>query len=660
MNQIPPTENDGFISRLSTLHEAEDPALRPASIIMISPAFSLNSEHCTTAASSPTYHLAPNGGDTHSIDGTGFGAPRPSETTNSVQIPAQSVTHKYQSPVHKAKGTIVLQWWRELVATVFSITSMVLVLVLVLKIQNTALGYWNFHIGSLTVQPNTLISVLTTIGQTLMMVPVTACIGQLKWKYFRRARHLHHMQLMDDASRGPWGSLLLLSRLASTRAATASLLALVTIMALGIGPSAQQILEFRPAQVLLKNATAGIGFATNYSSKSYVSQYDRGSGRAYYTTTYNSDIFKLQSSVIDGIAGTVFAPNFNCPGDTCNWPVYTSLGICGNYYNLTESVEPSCWGDDYLLNCTYEVPRTLTASEDESIVTLSFSDQSSPLDPPTTIFQSNWIMDANSLVGIFSFKVANAYHRSPSGSAPAAEISFSTWNWCAKTYSNDTASPAGITGGTVVSEELFQSGFLSDENGDAGSGSIAYKTQSGSEFYVDHNSQLQLFGWLGRFLERSIEDRYPHTGTQMDDDSFNLGFFLYASNLSKVTQDIAETLTNQIRSTHPGDNLNSTTLEGEAYVFETYIRIRWQWIVLPLAETVLTCVLLAVSIATTSSEPLLKSSVLAFLFYPLEGLKVEDPNMNEPDTVSKLERRSKAITAKLEPGEAGRFNFRTV
>lgn len=164
----------------------------------------------TNIDSSPAIHPAPEHGDAHSIDGDVFGAPHPSEPTNSDHSPSQESTYKNQPPVQKAKSTILRWWWREIFALIFNITSMALVLVLVLKINNTALGSWNFQIGSLAIQPNTPISILTTIGKTLMMVPVTACLGQLKWRCFCHARHLHHMQLMDDASRGPWGSLLLL------------------------------------------------------------------------------------------------------------------------------------------------------------------------------------------------------------------------------------------------------------------------------------------------------------------------------------------------------------------------------------------------------------------------------------------------------------------
>lgn len=198
------------------------------------------------------------------------------------------------------------------------------------------------------------------------------------------------------------------------------------------------------------------------------------------------------------------------------------------------------------------------------------------------------------------------------------------------------------------------------QTGHYGAGSLIYMTQSGLEFGVDHASQLQLFSWLGSFLERSIVDYYPHTGMPADDELLDLGYFLYASDLNVVTQNLADTLTNQIRSTSPGDNVNSTRLAGNAYVTETYIRIRWQWIIVPLAEAVLTCVLLTLSIFTTRSEPLLKSSVLAFLFHPLEGLRAEDLNMIEINTPSKLEEVSETMMAKLETGKDGRVRFCTV
>ena len=58
--------------------------------------------------------------------------------------------------------------------------------------------------------PNALVSVFATIGTFLLAIPVGAALGQLKWTWFRRAHHLVDFGAIDEASKGPMGSLLLL------------------------------------------------------------------------------------------------------------------------------------------------------------------------------------------------------------------------------------------------------------------------------------------------------------------------------------------------------------------------------------------------------------------------------------------------------------------
>ena len=99
-----------------------------------------------------------------------------------------------------------------------------------------------------------------------MLVVVTSCIAQLKFRHFQESRPLHHLQLFDDASRGPWGAFMMLL-VVRMRAVVAALLAVVTIIALGIEPSAQQILEFPTRTSVLEYGTAELGIAESYQSK---------------------------------------------------------------------------------------------------------------------------------------------------------------------------------------------------------------------------------------------------------------------------------------------------------------------------------------------------------------------------------------------------------
>ena len=152
-------------------------------------------------------------------------------------------------------------WRWEISSSIVSMTSMALVLAMLVNIRGMPLSDW-----PLPIQPNSLIAICTTLGKSAMMVPVASCIGQLKWRYFaRRPRPLQHLQSFDDASRGPWGSLVvLLSGL--TRSWAISGFAFAAVVGLGIEPSAQQVLGIGTKEVELTNMTATAGMARGYYS----------------------------------------------------------------------------------------------------------------------------------------------------------------------------------------------------------------------------------------------------------------------------------------------------------------------------------------------------------------------------------------------------------
>lgn len=93
------------------------------------------------------------------------------------------------------------------------------------------------------IAPNSMIAIMTTVSKTAMMVPIASCISQVKWDYFRKTSHPYKdLEAFDTASRGPWGSLYFLGHM-RTQALTASALAIITLVALGFEPTAQQILR---------------------------------------------------------------------------------------------------------------------------------------------------------------------------------------------------------------------------------------------------------------------------------------------------------------------------------------------------------------------------------------------------------------------------------
>lgn len=60
---------------------------------------------------------------------------------------------------------------------------------------------------------NTYIAIFSAFFKYALAVPVNAAMGQLKWIRFRTSpKPLMDFERLDDASRGPWGSLMVLLR----------------------------------------------------------------------------------------------------------------------------------------------------------------------------------------------------------------------------------------------------------------------------------------------------------------------------------------------------------------------------------------------------------------------------------------------------------------
>jgi hypothetical protein len=62
------------------------------------------------------------------------------------------------------------------------------------------------------ITPNTIVGLLATFLELSLVVPVSSAVGQIKWLRALRARPMQEFSTIDEASRGPWGILLLLAR----------------------------------------------------------------------------------------------------------------------------------------------------------------------------------------------------------------------------------------------------------------------------------------------------------------------------------------------------------------------------------------------------------------------------------------------------------------
>ncbi|KAK4210783.1 hypothetical protein QBC37DRAFT_291761 [Rhypophila decipiens] len=559
-------------------------------------------------------------------------------------------------------------WWWEIAAALLSITSMCLIIAILFNVRNRPLSSW-----PLAIQPNSAIAILTTGGKAAMMVTIASCISQLKWRHMQQRAHpLHHLQLFDDASRGPWGSLVMLTRF-SLGSVLGWSLAIVTIAALGIEPSAQNILTFELQQVNLTNITAEMAVAPNYYSKAFA----QAKWQIESATVITNDLPHFQAAILNGLSGQVLDPSFTCPPPAvnCTWPAFKSLGICASFQEVTEGASRNCstpkgkW--NFVKNCTYtNIPGWFvnrTNGDDDPMLGYQNADAANGLAK-----QSQTLLSDFQVPEFGKWKwliIRHDDHNWPDlKTPPPPRIFVANFSFCEKTYTGieraaqNLNSPDTTALGETSSEPLTWTSSCEL----LGDGCGRYTTKDGSTSYDVTRSLIYGIGsQIGAILDRegyaylsgSSQAAGPPPASAM-----NVEYLLENTpDLDTLVNNFADTLTNLIRNNETGDNLLATTVQGTAYGREQFVIVRWEWLILPVLETVLASGLLVICIvATRSTEnglPQLKTSVIAYLAYPTRGWTEEDMAIAGKQRSEKLEELSKGMNARFVADDQGRWRF---
>ena len=116
---------------------------------------------------------------------------------------------------------------------------------------------------------NAIISILATAIKSSILLVLAAVLGQYRWLWLRRSIPksctLCDLQLLDDASRGPLGALILLWNLRGRW--LVSIGAIATILAIALEPFVQQIPSYVPTTRRLASADAVISRALRWEEE---------------------------------------------------------------------------------------------------------------------------------------------------------------------------------------------------------------------------------------------------------------------------------------------------------------------------------------------------------------------------------------------------------
>jgi hypothetical protein len=141
---------------------------------------------------------------------------------------------------------------------------MAAVVAILATMNNRELADWQFFLSI----PAT-IAIFGMASKSAAAFAIGGCVSQYKWIHFKSApRQLTDLDLIEEASRGPLGSLILLAR---RPMGLASIAAVVTLLALGFETFVQQMVEFNSLDVARdaganSNRTAVLGLAHSYYS----------------------------------------------------------------------------------------------------------------------------------------------------------------------------------------------------------------------------------------------------------------------------------------------------------------------------------------------------------------------------------------------------------
>jgi hypothetical protein len=186
---------------------------------------------------------------------------------------------------YSASGNVLKRWLLELVSWLFSAVCMAAVVGVLIGLQDEPLSkWWLAEKTGLTL--NTYISILSKMAGAALILPVSEALGQLKWSWFlENSKQMWDFEIFDNASRGPWGSLLLLIR--TKGRALAALGAMIMLCSLALDPFFQQVVNF-PDRWTLQNATSAIP-----RNAIYEPNYQRYFIQGVEQGQYNEDLYPV-------------------------------------------------------------------------------------------------------------------------------------------------------------------------------------------------------------------------------------------------------------------------------------------------------------------------------------------------------------------------------
>lgn len=278
---------------------------------------------------------------------------------------------------YSISGNIIKRWLLEIISWCFSAVCMTAVIAVLIYLKDDPLSKWSLaEKTGLTL--NAYISVLSKMAGAALILPVSEALGQLKWSWFQQnSKQMWDFEIFDNASRGPWGSVLLLIR--TKGKALAALGAMITLCMMALDPFFQQVVDF-PDRWALQGTSSSLPKATWYTpsfGKVYrdgasinvndadmslvVEKFAYGNGTQPITfgngtrpdiplvctlciVSCSSRPFQDFKRIASQSMTTIltYVGIQSCPTSNCTWPAYDTLGVCSQCEDVSDLLTYAC------------------------------------------------------------------------------------------------------------------------------------------------------------------------------------------------------------------------------------------------------------------------------------------------------------------------------
>ncbi|KAK7909055.1 hypothetical protein PG985_014933 [Apiospora marii] len=548
-------------------------------------------------------------------------------------------------------------WTLELLSLVFAIASTIAICIILWLWDDRPLRDW-----PLPIQPNSLVSVFSTLAKTALMLPVGSVISQMKWIWFEEPRRLNDLQTFESASRGPWGSLRLIwttrGKAWITKAAC-----VVTVAALAFEPTAQQVLSFETRDTVSGNATASLSVATNWTSASLMLGEE-----SFYKQVETQGILL---SAFSARAQNNSVPQFECNAPTCRWENVETLGACsvcdGGPRPASTLMRNGSWEFFAGAPINFTVGPALPDGGSK-FPTLE-------LQPRTDRF----VMEAPNGMDMPDYSFMKFAAINYTDARNAATDGTSGWVWekdasldyylcrihaCVQTFPEVTVSNGVYQAGEPTKKWLLPDPVVPTTQDPT----IKYRTEeedgAGSapeDWTVDFGTAQRINAVLGNLMTGSMT-RTPRglEFWRQGGITFGVTQYILDHGPGGVLANFAAILSAQMRN---ADNAAARDLSGIAFAPQTFIVVNWAWMAGPLGLLAITAATLALAVVRNASRPLgYKESAVALLSLGIghlgaDGGQFRGNPLGQRYSANQAEAVAEGMAAKLHRGADGEYMF---